>query len=516
MGDERDSPGVPTSTDASTAGRQRAARLGEWLDIYSPRVGSRVVVLALMATGAALLAGKSLSGVWPFALLVWANRRRFLTTLGGLVDRNAWVVVALALAVVAARAAWPPPAAPDDLLRHIAVAFWPDGYAGMYVGSSLPPVNLYPLFDAAVGAIARATSPQAAMWIAQAVAFVLFVGVLLVAARRIVAGHPDAPFLLLAVLICTTGSMLPRLLLARPEMFLTIWAISAALVRAPVHAVGWVVAGAVLNATYWLAPIYFPAVLLFEASRRVRLAAFAALCGSWIALWLWIAGDELVPAMLWQFRSMASWVPGLRVDENIGIFNALSVPLFWPLLVGALWAASRGDGRRSLLWVALWFAASNQIRYIGVIAPLLALYVASAVPRRVFLGSVPARLVALSTGLVLAAAPVAPLTRYRDLPRMQLPAGAVVFTHFDQATYSLPFHNPGRIRIAPSFALGALDRELQVALRELLSGRLDCALLRRHGFTHVVERSMLGEPPPCLELVSVEGPRRLWRIGAVQ
>jgi hypothetical protein len=497
---------------AAEAPRGGAGVPWRWLDIYSPSPGPKIVAVVLIATGAWLLARLSLSGALPIALLVWSNRARFLATLAELADRHRWVVVALPLAVVVARVAWPAPAAPDDLLRHIAVAFWPGGYADMYVGSSLPAVNLYPLFDAAVGALARAFGPPAAMWATQGTAFALFVAVLLGAARLEVAGRPDARFLLLAVLLLTLGSMLPRVMLGRPEMFLTIWALAACLARGSGAAVAWVAAGAILNAVYWLSPVYFPAALLLGVSRRARAAAFLALCASWLALWGWLAGAELVPTMLWQFRSMASWAPGVMVGENRSIAHALAVPMFWPLLAAALWGASRGTGRREFLWLALWFALSNQIRYIGVIAPLLALYAASALPHRDWTKSPAQRLGAIALGLMVAAAGMPAVHRYHDLPRFDLPPGAVVFTPFDVSTYSLPFHNPGRIRVAPSFALGALDPELQVAVRDLVAGRLDCALLQERGFTHLVERTARGDPPGCAHLAAIDGPTRLWRL----
>lgn len=486
--------------------------LHRFLDIYSPSPIARSLVLLLFAGAVVLLANNSPSAAIPILLLVWVNRDRFLATVAALLDRRAWLVVALPLLVVVARSAWPLPAAPDDLLRHIAVAFWEGGYPAMYTGTDFPAAGLYPLFDAAVGALARASSAPVAMWITQAGALALFAWVLVRGASACVAGHPNAPYLVSAALICTLGATLPRIAMARPEMFVAIWALAACLVRTPRQTLVWVGAGALMNAAYWLSPVYFPAVILMHRPLRVRVWSFVALSACWVAVWLWIAGAELLATMRWQFMSMTGWVAGISVGENLSIVNALGLITFWPLLLGAVWIASLRSGRTGFLWLALWFALSNQIRYVGVIAPLLALFVLSGLPRRDFLPGAQARLAAFASAVVLAASAMLPLHRYAELPSFTLPEGAVVFTHFDEATYSLPFHNLGRISVAPSFALGALDTTLQQAVRDLIAGRLDCETLLRARFTHVVERTLRGAPPACAELLEAQGKWRLWAL----
>jgi len=179
--------------------RTRIDGLLSLLDIYSPRPAARIAVLLTMAVGAVLLARGAATGsaigALPFLLLVWANRERFLATVEDLLARHPWLVPGVPLLVCAAKLAMDPPAASDDLLRHIASAFWPGAYADMYVHSALPPVSLYPSFDALAAGLARLVGPLPAMWTLQALACAGFLFVFLAAARRLTAGNPAAGLL---------------------------------------------------------------------------------------------------------------------------------------------------------------------------------------------------------------------------------------------------------------------------------------------------------------------------------
>lgn len=484
--------------------------------MYSPRPASRVAVAAMLALGVALLVRGADTGAAtaaiPLALLVWANHRRFLATVDSILAARGWLLVAVPLLVFAARLVQFPPTATDDLLRHIASAFWPDGYRGMYVETSLPPAELYPAFDRVVGALAGLLGPVPAMWAVQAVALTAFVGVLCAAARRATRAHPMSWVLVLAALVLVLQVMSGRLFLGRPEIFLGIWAVAAVLVRSAPGAALWCAAGLALGSGYWLAPVYFPAVLLLPWSRNIRAGLFAGLCVAWMALWWHITDGKLPETLAWTFAQLGRRIPGIAVQENLGLAGVMLMPQMLLLAFASLWAVRRADSDNRLLLLAAYFALSNQARYAGVIAPLLALHALPALVAVLQRWPVHARAAALALGAVALSVVARDTPRLAELPRFALPAGVVVLTHFSEAGYSLPFANPGRVRVAPGFEVGAATPVVQRLARDLGQGRLDCAAVLPTPFSHVVEDRLVGPPPPCLALESAQGRWRLWRI----
>lgn len=486
------------------------------LDIYSNRPLSRVLALALLALGAWLLArgattGSAL-GALPLLLLAWANHPRFTRTVADLFDRRAWLVLAIPLAALAVRAAHPAPWALDDLLRHLAQAFWPDGYRGMYVHTALPPVGLYPSFDWLAGTLARSIGPYPAMWTMQALAWVAFVAVFIAAAHRVLGGPHDvqARTLTLVALTAALVVMSERLFLARPEVFMTIWVIAALIPVGVGGVLAWAVVGVALSSGYWLAALYFPAAFVLAVPLRARAIAFASLCAAWAALWWWLADGEPVAAIRWTLEQVANRIPGIVVSENRPILNLLFAPAMLALVLAAVWAWRMPAANRAVLALAAFFAASAQARYGTVIAPLLALFVLGALRGRRLALPAGAPIVAVLFSSAVFAQLATAFPRMAAQPRFELPDGAVVLTGFDAASYATLIANPGRVRIAPAFEIGAAARPVQELIFGLAHGRIDCARARGLGFTHLIERSLRGEPPGCLSLRATQAGWRLW------
>jgi hypothetical protein len=491
-------------------------RLRTLLDIYSTRLASRLAVLLIFGLGVVLLAGSSVTGsgtaAIPFLLLVWANHERFLGTVSELLGRRPWLLVGLPMLVLAAVLIRFRPGAVDDLLRHIAVAYWPGGYRDMYVHTSLPPVSMYPSFDWLVGRMARAIGAVETMWAVQATAAAGFVAAFVGASRRTLAGSREPWVWTTGVLVLVLGVMIGRLMLGRPEIFLAIWTLAAVVATSPARVVGWTVAGMVLGTAYWLTPIYFPAVLLLPVGWRLRLGAFAALAFGWFVTWLWLGAGDPLAVLRWTLEAVANRDPEITVSENISIVNLLFWPWMLPLVALAVWAYRVPGADRTLLLVAAWFALSNQARYGSIVAPLLALFVLSAIRQREPVIRPLHRVAVLAAALALMQAVPMTVDRYDALPKFELPSGAVVLTAFDESTYSTLFHNPGTVRVAPAFEVGALDRRVQRLYLEMKNGSLDCRTARSFGFTHVIERYVTGAPPRCAVLVSTQGPWRLWAM----
>lgn len=491
-------------------------RVRSLLDIYSPNPVNRVAVLATLALGTVMLARSIDSGsgigAIPILLLVWANHERFLDTLEGLLERNDWLLLGVPMLVLVAKLLMTPPTASDDLLRHIASAFWPGGYADMYVYSALPPVSLYPGFDALVGALARAFGPASAMWMMQSLALASFVLVFVLAGYRLLAGQPMAGPLVLAALVAALLLMGSRLFLARPEIFMTIWALAALLVRGRAGAVTWAVAGLLLGSGYWLAALYFPAVILLPLRRRTRAALFILLSAAWVAMWFWLADGQPLRAIAWTLEQVGNRISGMEVSENMSIANLMLHPLAMMLALGAAWSFGRGRADARLLLLAGYFALSNQARYGGVVLPLLALYILSALRELDLAWHPRIRCAAVALAASTMSLFSMNIPAYAALPRFDLPTGSVVFSGFTEAAYSILFVNPGRVRVAPAFEIGALDPALQRVVKDLGEGGLDCERLHGYDFTHLIENSLTGSVPPCLALQTTQRSWRLWRV----
>lgn len=491
-------------------------RLRSLFDMYSPSPVSRVVVLATMALGVVLLAGAvstgSGIGALPFLLLVWANHERFLATLDGLFERHGWFVLAVPLGVFVAKMLMVPPTASDDLLRHIASAFWPGGYADMYVHTALPPVELYPAFDWFVGGLARSLGPAPTMWLMQALAFGTFVWVFVAAARCLLDGHPAASVLALVALVLVLEIMWQRLMLARPEIFMTSWVLAALLVRGRIGLFAWVVAGLGLSSAYWLAPLYFPIAFLLSVSWRARISNFALLTTGWAAIWFFMTGGAVVDGIYWTFSQVANRIPGMVVLENVSIFNVLLVPQMLALAFGSAWAFRRPAAKDGLLWLGIYFMLSNQARYGGIVAPLLALHLLSALRVIPIPLPMPLRPVVVALAAVSLAMMSNEIPRYEGLPKFVVPEASVVLTGFSEATYSTLFVNPGAVRVAPGFEIGASTVPVQELVQGLIHGKLDCASLDGLGFTHLIENTLSAAALPCLSLEATQAGWRLWRV----
>lgn len=488
------------------------------LDIYSVNPINRLAVITTFAAGVVTLLQSintgSAVGAIPILLLVWANHERFLGTAESLLERNGWLLLGIPLSVLFAKLLMSPPTAIDDLLRHIASAYWPGGYGDMYAYSALPPVDLYPGFDALVAALTIGLGPAPAMWIMQGLALVGFLSVLVLGAGRLLGSHPlKGPFAL-AALVLILPVMEGRLYLARPEIFLTIWAMAALLPRGRVGVLVWACSGVVLGSGYWLAALYFPAVLLLPISRSGRIAVFAFLAVTWTAMWHYLADGDLVRAIAWTFEQVGNRIDGIQVSENMSIVNLMLHPLALALTLGAVWvfSARRDFADSRLIVLAGYFALSNQTRYGGIIIPLLALYVLSGL--RGLHVSCPARLRCSMVALASCAFSLyaSSVPAFATLPRFQLPAGSTVLTAFNEATYSTPFFNPGRVRVSPAFEIGALEPAVQRIVKDLAEGNLDCDRLQGYRFTHVIEKSLSGQTPSCLTLEASQRNWRLWRV----
>lgn len=497
---------------AVQAGAGGPGALRRLLDTSAGDLRATTLAMLLAALGVVLVFVGRLEGLLAFVPIIWANPERWTRLAAAGLERWPALVIGLPLTVVAITLVATRPFPVDDLLRHVARSAWPNGYADMYVHTSVPPVDLYPAFDRAAGALSAALGPMGAVWVIQGLCWTLFTIVFVKVALRSIGDRADAWYWVAGALLLTLSGLGFRLTLARPEMFLSIWAMSALLVRSRAGTGAWVLGGLLVGTGYWLSPIYFTFAAALPGSWRRRSVLFAGMCVAWLALWLAITGDLRLEGYRWAADVLRARHPEMTVTENASIVSALGFPWVLALLAGAGWAWRRPGTDVRLLGLVAFFALSNQIRYLSPIAPLLAFYILGALGRAAPVMVARPRVAALAALVFAAPAVASSLPRLAQLPRFQLPGGAVVFTEFGPATYATLFFNAGRVRVTPGFEVGAADPRVQQLVVDMRRGNTDCAALRSLGFTHFVDDSLEGTPQPCLELVEVQQNWRLWRV----
>jgi hypothetical protein len=401
---------------------------------------------------------------------------------------------------------------PDDLLRYVAQSAWPRGYADMYFAASLPPFEQYPAFDALMDRLAPVFGLNGTVRGVIALCWASFAGVLSLVILRRLKGVPGswpwaAAGVITALYLCSG-----RLTLARPEMFLSIWALAVLLTRTSSGALIWAASGVVIGMAYWLSPIYFVFAVLLPLPWRARGMVFVAMCLAWALGWMGVTGDLHFESVRWMFRSLGSRLPGVDVTENRSIFSSLGLPLVLGLIFLAIRFWKHPDADARLLAVAGFLALSNQLRYLPLAMTLLLLYCLRplaqswVLPQRM-------RIVAWAMLVFASASVTSGLPSRQDLPRFTLPTGAKVFTLIGHGSYATLFFNAGRIQVTPAFEVGsALPLVQSMGVQLLRTGQLACAELREIGATHVVEAYMSGTPPACLQLDAVQDKWRLWRV----
>lgn len=496
----------------SVSGADVAASLFAYFDIYSGRWVARFFVGCAYIAIVACIVRQSLAIAFPLGLLIVANRHRLSVSYTDLLDRRPWLVVAIPLGVLCYVCVVPAPTAVDDLLRHIASTLRPGGYGDLYAYATVAGPTFYWGFDFVVGSLARVLGPAGAMWCVQLAAGTVFVLAYIGAAFRIVPASPDRCYWVVAGLFLALGLMLFRILLGRPEIFMTAWLLAALVPQTQRGILLWVAAGLLVSVAYWAAPVYFISVVLLSCAWRTRIAVAVFLVAGWATGWMLITDGHFFFELAGALGGLGTRIAQIRVGENQSIFRVLGTPVGIVLLVACLWALSRPNRRIAIANFALLFILTNQSRYISVVGPLLSLFAISAsssTPVRWPIGGKPVfvlAMAALSTGLH------GQIPRYRDLPDFMLPDGAIVLTGFDESTYAIPFKNPGRVRVSPSFEIGATQPEVQRMVFELSEGRLDCARLTALNFTHVLETRLSGSVKPCLILRETRGAWRLWTV----
>jgi len=280
----------------------------------------------------------------------------------------------------------------------------------------------------------------------------------------------------------------------------------------------WVAIGALIAPIYGLIPIYAVGAAFLNVSVRKKAFSFATVVFLQIGFWMWYT-DFRWPEL---FSYLNRWVEGrsLPVMENASLLIVMLFQLRGIAAVGLL-ALVLGAFRPSLkefdrtflpvFFVVSFFAGTNMSRYMPVVLFGLAVLTALALGRKPQL--LPLKSWAIRVALFVALAFTGQIKTAGSAPTFSLPEGSFVFAVDGPGSLALPFYSPERIQVIPSMEHGgnaaAVKEALALAAKK---GTIDCALLHELKITHVVEKSLKGEPPACLDLTRTDKNWRLWTV----
>lgn len=433
-----------------------------------------------------------------------------------------WVPVALG-------AGWMLFAAPlpvDDLLRHVNAKQWGFSYPEHFGGHDVTMRwSFWVGFDLAVGSLHEITGKDVLLTtrIVRAL-IVVIVGAAVVRAAKVCHGDP-----LVQAAVSTTCLLFllwPRLNLGRPEALFSAVVLAGSFLRRW----QWVVVAALLSPAYCLSPIYaVGAALLGNAGERLSTRLILnGLAGGIVVLiatgfwWYYTDGD------LWRVLGVLGDVATINhsqaevVGELRPLVDALKSVWFLFVLGAVLtlaWVARQRLPQEAALrafscvGVACVFAVPDHARYGPLIFTMLVLAASSLAP---MLGtSGPAR----SAGFAALAGLAIALLGHRSgleadrdvLAGLALSEpGARILTPFNQSLYLATSANPDAI-VTPIFDFASTRPEVRQVVAKLTHGHLDCEAARKiDRFDYLIENTLQGPPPGCLDLVSFSGAWRVW------
>ncbi len=450
-------------------------------------------------------------------LIIWSRRDELALSAGKILapDRTwyLWVPAAIILSFTWFKGGT---VVPDDLNRHLTAYLHGYDYSNFYLYSDprTPHASMWIGFEWLVGYLHRSLGLFWGGQLVQAIGFFwtiwLFTKLFLEALRE----HPERMLLTgMGVAAVLYSVLLSRVQAGRPEIFLSLLALTALVCNTRGKVVLWTLAMAAAQPLYWLALIYAPAALLLpNRSWLTRAAITAGLIGVALAFWLAYAGAE------WYgfFPLLREWVANraFLVGENNPIYHLLFVPGSLCLILIALLLPEREDWVANIpvLLVTGWFMVPNQVRYASVVSPLIALIAMRAVGRTSFDLKPVTRFMGV---LVILSLMIGRMfgPGYDWLPEFKtLKGDEKVLTMFEASTFWLPAQYPG-LKVAPAMEAGASAHELQQLIKDVIRDHtLDCAKLAKFPeITHVVDRN-IETIPPCLKMQELHREWRLWRV----
>lgn len=482
----------------------------------------------LIGTTLALVAALAVPGL---ALLTWVGLPRLRPRLQGAFGRmgsglrqDGWWPLALVCAVALGTLSMAHPFPPDDLARDLVAWASNFDYRHMFWASPLiPPYNQYIGFDHLAGWVYHLLPRGWRSLPFQLLPLAGLMAVVALTTQRFFKDRPNS-WLAMACAVLLTLMMpgvVSRCLQGRPEVDFAVWALSALLLPDWL----WLTVGILMAPLYWLAPAYACGCLLLKGSWGRKLIVGGAYAVVSLTIWLILSHGHYLSGFVALTDAGKLRIGSVGEDETI-----------WTLLAGTgfgvwgicAWCARRGFRIQAdlPLWLTLaCFLVPTMIRYTDCVSPLMVLLAMKAWARSErlsnpddhsrpgFMSSTILRL-----GFVWACLFILPAAFSGPPPPdagflARVRAGDRILTPFNASLYrSIYAAVPKGAVLAPAMELGFTNPEIQKMAFGLSQDRIDCQALHEHHVQWVVEKSLRGTLPGCLQLDSMDGDLRAWRV----
>jgi len=377
---------------------------------------------------------------------------------------------------------------PDDLLRHLSAYRYDYDYSKMFLYSYVPSFDFYYPFDVVAGLLHRLIGDYA--YIPFQVLAVLLYGlatVLLLEKTR-----NNLKTLVVAFVLYLLAD---RVLLGRPAVFASGLFLLAYALRDRGRLSWHLLIAVLLPLVYYLFFIYvIPLVIVFKRLRLKIIYIYSFVLG--LLFWINFGKADYIQLI---YRILTAKTDRLITVAEGQTFAAglLSVLVLSAVPLLFYW---RKDIKTVL--TSAYFLASNQIRYVEVVVPLWSsLFRFLKVENIPWKLSVPLLLFFLSPYAVVSQPEAVSFDRparvaFSDMPEM----------------YRSVYFSKANIQVIPSMEIGWMPKEVQLFLKDLTEGKLDCSKVKEFKLDYVVEDTLVGELPSCVELERVEGKLRILRV----
>ncbi len=371
----------------------------------------------------------------------------------------------------------------DDLLRHVKAYQYDYDYGKLYAYSAGFSFNPYLLFDHFAGFLYASFGDQSLKIIQMLCLACLSAGFFL----HTRSWDDRMRALVFVILLIILGY---RITFARPAVFQAFFFITALLLSG----LPAVIFGVFMGVQYYLFPIFL--VPLVFIKREYAISVILS-----FLFWVAYAGTD-------YFTDIASFISHIlsnrliSIAENASILLLLGDPLFLVLLY--LFIKSKNYTYAIPL---LLFTLINQIRFVDVVAPLLAI---SIVPEKIGWGKLRFGFAESVLFLAVLLALLGTVFQPYSLADLHV-RNATVLCDTMQCMFNTVYTG-SNISISPSMEVGFTEKEVQaqmVSMRQ--NGTIDCGLFKKYRYDILIEDS-LKVIPPCLNLAGVERGYRIWNI----
>ncbi len=371
----------------------------------------------------------------------------------------------------------------DDLLRHVKAYEYGYAYANLFAYSWNFSFNPYLLFDYFVGFL-DANFQDVGLKLTQMLCFTVFsIGFFLHTKNWDDRFRAIIFILLLSVVI-------HRIILARPtvfESFLFLTGLTLSGLPA-------ILFGIFMGSFYYLFPIFI-APLAF-----IKKEYFLSLFMLFI-VWLSYAGQDYFSDIIFFISSIIQ-NRLLPIEENLSLLTVLKEPII--LLFAYLFIKSQNF---KYALPILFFILFNQVRFLEIIVPLLAI---SLDEKKIGFDKLRFGFLEHVFLILILISSIGFIIPYNNLEKIQI-HDAQVFCDTMECMFNTVYTS-NNITISPSMELGLTEKAVQFQMQNiLLNGTIDCNFFKNYSYDFVIERH-LKEIPSCLRLADVAGTYRIWEI----